>query len=119
MKQILFESGVALKHIEEEVFQEGRIPETGYTFEVDIKFCATTLDELINKITEYYSVEAFDIKLNSCGEKGRIDITIQENDNSFKPTLHEIQQWKEKQEKLYIAIYTYRICKVTKEAVRL
>lgn len=118
-KQVSFESGTALKHTEEEIFQEGCISKTGRTFEVDIKFRAATLRELLDKITEYYNVKAFDIKLNACGEKGRMDISIQEDDNAIKPTLDEIRQWKEKQKKLYIATYTYRIHRVTMEAVAL
>jgi len=115
----MFESGKALKFVEEDNYENGCNPDTAQGWTVDIKFKAETIEELIKQITEFYGVEEEDIEINSCDEDGRIDINIMENSEGYKATEREIEAWKQGLKKLYSAIYTYNIEKVTRESIKI
>jgi hypothetical protein len=115
----MFESGKALKFVEEDNWKEGCLPETGQNWEVDIEFKAETKEEILQQIKEFYGVTDEEILLNSCEEPGRIDIQIMEDENSYKATESQIEAWKEGRRKLYLATYTYYITEVNRYAVAL
>lgn len=115
----MFESGKALKFVEEDNYQEGCLPETSQSYMVNIEFEAETLEELLNEIKKYYCADDDEIILNSCEEDGRLDICILEDENSFKAPDYQIEQWKQGEFKLYYAIYSYNIKEVEKRSIRL
>ena len=114
-----YESGKAFKFTEEDVWKDGCQPDISQSSIVDIEFTASSIKELIQQIQEYYSPDEGCIEFNACDEKGRLDISILETDDSMKATAPEIESWKEGKKRLWNSIYTYQIKKVISEDVKL
>lgn len=115
----MFESGKALKFIEEDNYENGCNPETSQSYTVEIEFKAETIPELLNQITEYYGVDIKDIEINSCGENGRIDIGIMEDQDSNKASKKDLELFKQGRKRLWYSVYTYYIEEVTREAIEI
>lgn len=114
-----YETGKALKFAEQDVFNEGCLPNTGSSYEVDLTFEADTLAELLEKIKDFYDVGTDDLSLDSCDEEGRLDIQVMETEDGGKASEREFALWEQGQTKLYLACYTYQVDKVTREPVKL
>ena len=116
--KILYETGKGLKFAEEDVFNEGCLPETASSHMIDVSFKAETKKEVIEKIKEFFDVDADAIESNSCEEAGRIDIMLLENTEGIKANESEIKDWKNAGcTKLYNCIYSFQLEKVTRETI--
>ncbi len=110
MKQ--YASGKALKMTEEDTYNEGCLPETSTSYEVDIQFNDGTKEGLLNKMQEYFDITKDDMLINSCDENGRIDIQVLENSEGCKASDRELAQWKSNNLTLWLACYSYQVKEV-------
>jgi len=119
MKKTTFETEAGLKIFEEDSYKEGCLSNTGRACEVDVAFKGATVKEVIDKIKDFFDVSDDCIYLNSCDEKGRIDIGLLETSDSYKATKNDIALWKKGKKKLWSVTYTYYIEKVERTKVKL
>ena len=101
-----------LRYVEEDSWEHGCLPNTSFSVSMDISFKGETKEDLINKIKEFFGVEDDDLELNSCGENGRIDVSVLEDFDGLKASESEIEQWQKGLIKLYSAIYTMNVYKL-------
>ena len=104
------------KHGEEDSFKEGCLPETSFSFNVDISFKAETQEELIQKICDFLGIdnEKENYLINSCDEKGRIDFQLLEDRESVLASKLDIKRWKQGSMKLYYVCYSAYVEEVTR-----
>ena len=114
-----YESGKGLKMAEEDIYDEGCLPETAQLFDAGMEFSSSSKKKLIKEMKEYYCVDNSAIQLNACEEKGRVDIFVLENENGFQASQAEIASWKEGKTRLWSSVYTYNIKEVVKETVKI
>lgn len=73
--------------------------------------------EVIEKAAAFLGVETKGenngVELNACDEKGRVDFAKMEDTDSTTPSNAQITAWKNGREKLYYAVYTAHVEKVT------
>ncbi len=112
-----YKSSKGIKFSEEDVYQEGCLPDTTQTCDVDVEFKSDSVAGLLKKMYDYFGISKEDADLNACDEKGRIDICILENADGYKASKSDIVCWKDRDKKLWSVIYTYYISKVTKETI--
>lgn len=116
---LTFQTGTALKYVEEDSYKEGCNPDTAETHMVEVELVKPTLAELIEEVKSYWGVTDDDIMLDSCEEPGRLDIQIMENEMGTTASNAEIEQWKTGKLRLWSACYTYHIQMVTKTTIPL
>ena len=97
-----------MRFSEEDLYQEGCLPNTGTMYSDNQVFKSDTLDGLIQQILDFTGADTDAMELNSCGDIGRIDISILEDENSSFATRGQIEQWKEGKIKLWNSIYTFK-----------
>ena len=104
---------------EEDVFENGCIPNSGVSELMDVKVKADTIDELIHKLFNslYFDYDKEAIELNACDEEGRLDIQIMENMDGQEADKHERALWKKGQRRLWLGNYTAHVELVTREQV--
>ena len=106
-----------LKFTEQDDYENGCDPDTATSFEVDVKFTGKSAMEVIEKAAAFLGVETKGenngVELNACDEKGRVDFAKMEDADSTTPNKTQIAAWKKGREKLYYAVYSARVEKVT------
>lgn len=95
-----------LKFAEEDKFNEGCDPDTAMTSSVDITFEAETIDEVSQKVRDFFGVTNDSIEFNACDDYGRIDIQIMENKAGDQPTQYELDEWKAGNRRMWACTYT-------------
>lgn len=107
MEKLIIPKFIGFK--EEDNYKEGCLPNTSFIIDFDISFSGNTQEEIINKIINYFGIDKESIILNSCDEKGRIDINVLEDENSNIITDRDktiLKEWKKEKVKLWNVIYT-------------
>lgn len=94
---------------EEDSFENGCNPDSSRISEDNTHFTATNEQDLIDQIKDYLQVEDNAIILNSCEEKGRIDIQRLEDSAGNNATKNQISRWKLGKLKLYAVMYSARV----------
>jgi hypothetical protein len=102
-----------LKFSEEDNYLEGCDPHTTQTFEVNVPFRGDSADEVIKAAAEFLGIEEDGIERNACDEKGRVDFAGMETNDSFSPSKDQIAAWKIGKLRLWYAVYTAHVEKVT------
>ncbi len=73
-------------------------------------FKADTLPALIALLNEHTgNKDMQNVLMNSCDEKGRIDIQVYENERGTPMTKAHEAKWKEGKAIVYLACYTFRV----------
>ncbi len=57
MAQVLYEIKTALKHVEEDIFNEGCIPESSFTVDIDLTLENTSIKELLNSVADFIGID--------------------------------------------------------------
>lgn len=119
--KIKFESNGWFKSSEEDIFDQGCIPNTRADFHGSDRFTANTTQELIEQCMDFAGTDdEKDCEMDACGEIGRLDIQILENEDGHKASMGQIEDWKKPGgNKLYLCTYTFVIEIVTRERVSL
>lgn len=91
---------------EQDIYNDGCQPDTcrSYTYEQSID--AGSEQALIDAICKHFDVEQDALKLNACGEEGRIDIARMEDSDGCKATESDIAAWKEGKKDLLYTVYS-------------
>lgn len=119
-KNVKYIARGTLKHTEEDVFSQGCLPETSQTEYIEIEFRADTLDELLSDIFAYSRASSKeDCLFDACGDPGRLDVQVYENDRAERATRKELEDWKQGHVRLWLADYIFQIESVTSELVNL
>ena len=119
MKKVKYETGYGTRYTEENIYSDGCVPNSGSVDTIRQTFKGNTLKELLKFILEYHDVDINQVELDACEEQGRIDISVLETDRGYKAMPEVIESWKLGYTRLWSAIYTYTIKKVTREDVSL
>ena len=83
-----------LKFAEEDIYNDGCQPDTSMNSSVDITLKAETIDEISQKVRDFFGVDNDSIEFNACEDDGRIDIQIMENGDGYQASENELEQWK-------------------------
>lgn len=94
---------------EEDIYEEGCIPNSGSCFSSHEVFRSHSLDSLLDTIAKYVGADRKDIEVNACDEPGRVDICIMENDDGYPATEKQIELWKEGKTRLWDSIYSFKV----------
>lgn len=106
------------KHYEQDVFKDGCLPETASCISGDDIFTGKTPKEIIKECMDFVGVvDINDCLLDSCENKGRLDIQTLETDDSLKPSEHQINEWKNENLRLWACTYIFDIKKITEKDV--
>ena len=97
------------KMSEEDIYEEGCIPNSGSCFASHEVFRSHSLDSLIGTIASFVGADRKHIELNACDEEGRLDISMMENEDGCPATQKEIDAWKEGRIRLWDSIYTFKV----------
>ena len=116
---VQYETGKGFKFTEEDNYREGCLPGTSQMWDIDVEFQGETKEEVTAKIKDFFGVNDNYLDINACDEKGRIDIAILENAEGHEASQREIELWKKERIKLWYAVYTFNISKVTREEITL
>lgn len=111
------------KMTEEDIYNEGCIPNTGVNFFIGIPFKADTVDGLVKQIGDFLGIPDKDLKnsfeLNACDEDGRIDLQMMEDNIGIYASKSDLDAWKTRNKKLWAGYYTAYVEKVTREVSKL
>ena len=102
---------------EEDRYQQGCLPNTGQMYSDNQVFASESLDDLIQSLLDFTGADINAVEFNSCGDIGRIDISLLEDENSSFATRGQIEEWKRGEIKLWNSIYTFQANKVNSEPV--
>lgn len=96
------------KFYEQDDYNEGCLPDTGGIHDIDVAFSGYSVIECLNEFKEFVSHELTDdaVQLNACGDTGRVDIAVLENDEGYPANVLEITRWKHGKQDLYYCVYT-------------
>jgi hypothetical protein len=96
-----------IRFSEEDTYGKGCLPNTGTMYSDNQVFKSDSLDDLIQSILDFTGADINDVEFNACGDIGRIDISVLEDENSRHATKKQIEQWKNGEIKLWNSIYTF------------
>lgn len=114
---MMFEARGAHKHVEEDVFEKGCIP-PGRSWFCDMPVYGNTIQEILAAIRGQHHSDS-ELELDACGDIGRVDVACMETDISWEPTEADYARWKRGEQKLWYAVYSYYIERVTREPAHL
>lgn len=110
MSKIKYIAKGYLKHIEEDNFEEGCLPDTSKTLFLDTQISGDTIEELIDNLKAFVGVKNdADVAINACGQDGRIDIQRLETAYGSAPSQGTIEKWKLGNVKLYLCDYSFNV----------
>lgn len=117
----MYEVNGWFKFAEQDSYDEGCLPETGFTFSGDERWSAETIPELLKKLRDFVGIDDdYEILLDSCEEDGRIDIQVMENADGYTVTSAGwFEKFKRGELALWYATYTFMVEKVERSAVNL
>lgn len=101
-----------LKFAEEDIYDEGCQPETGFTDHIALDFRGDTTEEVIQKVADFLGVDQDGIERNACDEPGRVDFSLMEDEQATPASKHQLERWKNRQERLWAVTYTAHVEKV-------
>ncbi|HHX66784.1 MAG TPA: hypothetical protein GX708_01850 [Gallicola sp.] len=89
-------------------YENGCIPNSGYSIKWDVSFQGRTMEKLLKEIKEYHGIDEDAIEI----ESGKIFIQVQEiplYDRWITPTKDQITAWKNGNQEIYLVDYVYQI----------
>lgn len=115
-----FEVTLCIKHIEEDAFAMGCMPETSQSWPIDIKIKANSLSELLQYIKNFTGVDDDNaIEIDACDEPGRIDVQLLEDFHGMPASPALIETWKQGHHRLILADYSFYVEAVERRTVEL
>ena len=103
-----------IKFAEEDLFNEGCKGDAIHFCGRDV-FKGTHPNSVIAKFREFVGAENASVELNSCGEPGRVDISILETVDGYPASDSEIKLWEGGEIRLWYAVYTGYVNRVRRE----
>ena len=108
------------KFAEQDHWEEGCDPDTGFSFSGDDRYRSATIEDLLKQIRDFVGVPSdYEIELDSCDEDGRVDIQVLETADGYTADDRDIEKWKKGDLALWYATYSFMVERVTREPVRL
>lgn len=108
------------KFAEQDDWEHGCDPETGYSVGGDDHWSAETVEGLLRSLRHFVGVpHDYEILLDACEEDGRVDIQVLETADGYTASDRDIEKWKQGEIALWSATYSFIIERVTREPVRL
>ncbi len=102
-----------VKMIEKDDWENGCDPDSTQTFFVDqFEISSSDEDGIIKAIKIEFDAEDGGLLLNSCGEAGRVDVQLMEDEDGNKATKRDMDLFKLNQKQLWLATYTMYVQKV-------
>lgn len=92
-------------YVEEDIFDDGCQPDSGFCKDLDMEFSAETLPELVAAICDWFEVDEDAIELDACETPGRIDVAVMETEE-FTASEQDIARWKKGKQRLWYVVYT-------------
>lgn len=106
----MYETIGYIKFWEKDDFEEGCDPATSQTYtDGYMRFKADTISGIIENIKHWLGVSDDALSLDSCGDIGRLDISVLENSDEVIASTEDIAKWKRGEIELYSAIYTFTV----------
>lgn len=106
-------------HVEEDDFNEGCNGKSLFKSGTD-RFTGKTVQDIVLEMMRFVGTSDNDaVELNSCDELGRVDISVQEDDDATIPSLSQIEDWKLGKCRLWYCTYTFNVRLMTEETVEL
>lgn len=93
-----------IKLAEEDVYQEGCIPNSAIGVDVEVSFQNESLDGLINEIKEFVGSVQEGVRIDTI-EEGRIDFQVNEREDGLPADENDIQAWKEGRRRIWDVDY--------------
>lgn len=109
------------KFTEEDIYDEGCIPESSSAQSVEVTFKGENSDSVIQQFCDFLGVnnDSESVEKNACEEKGRVDIALMENGEGYQATPSQLAKWKNNNCRLWYAVYTGYVVKIIEEEVEL
>lgn len=114
MKTVSYEARGWVAFVEEDSYADGCIG-GGSIKAGDDFFSAPTRPELLAKLAAFCGATVGDAELNACGEAGRVDFGMTEDENGSPLTAAEIEKWKAGAMRAWYAVYTFHCERVERE----
>ena len=109
-----------IKHSEVDNYNEGCDPSTSQSVGINIKLSGNSKGEIIEEIKNFLGLTTEEFNdysdFNACGEVGRIDVQILEDNNGVQASEHEIEEWKKGYKKLWLVDYSMYVEIVERKA---
>ena len=108
------------KFAEQDDWEHGCDPETGYSFSGSDHWSAETVEKLLESVMDFVGVpHGYEIELDAGDEDGRVDIQVLETAEGYTADDRDIEKWKQGDLALWSATYSFMVERVTREPVRL
>lgn len=101
------------KLIQEDVWLDGCRPDTACASHVAVSFIGESVDEVIKRAADFLGVDSDGIERDACGETGRVDFALTENDDGYPLTDRERAAWTTGTLRAWYAVYTTYVERVT------
>lgn len=76
---------------------------------IDAVFKATNINEMLSSIANFCNSNISDATIDACGETGRVDFQVYENEQGERASDSEIASYKKGEIDLYLCDYTFHI----------
>lgn len=117
---MLYEANGWLKIAEKDNYNDGCNTDSSIHNEGGDRFCAGTLKDLISQLMQFAGTDDYEsVLLDSCGEDGRVDIQIMENDEGMTPSKSEMEQFKVGKRDLWLSGYIFHVEVVDRKTIPL
>lgn len=109
------------KFVEEDVYNEGCLPQTAQSTVIDQLFRCANQAELIAAICAFLGIDnnPENYEVNACGEDGRIDFAVMENEAGYTANSTELKQWENGKCRLWSANYSAYVEIVSRKRLKL
>ena len=94
-------------HIEQDVWEQGCLPETAKLYQYNEDFSGNSLEELFDNLALHFKIDKQNISINDC-EKSIINVSVYEKARGIA-TKNDIEKWKKGDIKLWLCDYTFAI----------
>lgn len=108
------------KYGERDYFETGCDPDEYVSFSGDERWSAETVADLLIKLRSFVGVDDdYEIEIDTCGETGRVDISVMETNDSYPATAWQLKEWRRGELALWASTYTFYVEEVQRTAVPL
>lgn len=99
-------------------FENGEIGKYQDSY-VDHNLTATDSNEMIGKIKSVIGCNYGEMDINACEEIGRVDCSIMETSEGYRPTSKQMDSWRNGDMILYSCTYTFHVEEVSRKPFNL
>ena len=103
---VFYAKGIS-EHNQQDVWEQGCLPETSCSYQYNERFFGNSLEELFNNLASHFKIDKQNISINDC-EKSIINVSVYEKARGIA-TKNDIEKWKKGDIKLWLCDYTFVI----------